>query len=75
MKHRHVPRRPGWRVAEDGTVLEQVLVRQVLEPGSRKAAVHPWAALLWAARNGKDEATLAELRERAGIVSSRSVTA
>lgn len=65
-KHRHVPRTPGFKMI-DGAIHEQVLVRQVLEPGSRTAAVHPWAPLLWAARNGADEATLTRLRAQAGI--------
>lgn len=44
-KHRHIPRKPDWKVI-DGVLHEQVLVRQVLIPGKRKAVPHPMAALL-----------------------------
>lgn len=66
-KHRHIPRTPGYKLV-DGDIHEQVLVRQVLRPGKHKAAMHPWAPLLFAARTGADEELLAELREQAGIV-------
>lgn len=40
--------------------------RQVLKPGKRKAALHPWAARLWASRNGMTEAELVALAEVSG---------
>jgi hypothetical protein len=35
-------------------------------PGTRKAAVHPWARLLWAARHNAPERVLAQLRAEVG---------
>lgn len=66
-KHRHIPRRPGVRVI-DGKGYEQILTRQVLKPGKRKASIHPWAHLLRASRDGVSEKGLAHLRAEAGIV-------
>jgi hypothetical protein len=51
-KHRHIPRTPGFKVI-DGEIHEQVLVRQVLVPGKRKAAPHPMRDRLRAAMDGK----------------------
>lgn len=53
-KHRHIPRKAGWRLDDDGTtILVQRLERQVLIPGTRKAAPHPLRDRLRAAMDGK----------------------
>lgn len=51
-KHRHLPRRATWKVI-DGDIYDRRLVRPVLIPGTRRAAVHPWRDRLHAARAGK----------------------
>lgn len=51
-KHRHVPRTPGYKVIDD-VIHEQVLERQVLIPGTRKAAPHPLRDRLRAAMDGQ----------------------
>lgn len=51
-KHRHLPRRPGWKVIDE-VFCEQRLIRQVLIPGTRTAAPHPMRDRLRAAMDGK----------------------
>lgn len=64
-KHRHLPRTAGIKVDEDGNVFERRLQRQVLIPGRRKAAPHPWAARLRAAMDGQPTTkAMAKVREQ-----------